>query len=329
MKNSINCFATLLLLLCSLSGNTQEFKSSDTIWFDRPNSYSRAICRWGKELVIGTSNDGVIAINEKTRKVRQLIPATKGAEIRDVEVFNDKLYAMTAGDIGIVFEVTKDSVRQLINAPGMFFDDISVANNELIVLGDPVNGAFYLKRLNLNGELTNLKTIPTLPQEACYAASGKTGQIVDGRYCFVSGGGKVSRFHSVSLSDTTDAFTVELPMVAGEGAGPFAMYFTSPKHGVIVGGNYMKPLESNRISLQTLNESKTWITPKVEPKGYRSGVIGTESLFFCCGTNGIDISSNNGGIWMAFAEGNFCALLLEKKTLYATSNKGYCIRYEL
>jgi hypothetical protein len=58
-------------------------------------------------------------------------------------------------------------------------------------------------------------------------------------------------------------------------------------------------------------------------------VTGNDQFLVACGTNGIDYSLDGGAHWVKLDSGNFCALMLENNRLYATTNKGYCIVYQL
>lgn len=325
MKNSIVIFVLSCLFA---TGFAQIACKADTLRFAPDSSYSRAIVRYKNELVFGTSKSGVVALNEKSGTTKTLIPSNVASEFRDLLVFKNKLYAMTSGTLGTLIEYKEHNIKPLIVEPGAFYDDIAADKTGIALLGDPFPNAFYLKYISPKTEIGTSIQIPNLPDEACYAASGTTAQFLPGGdYVFVSGGPSAVRFFRFNWTDTTQVTSVNLPLAKAESAGPFSVFFWSDLEGVCVGGNYMKPTEFSGTACFTNDGGKTWFAAST--LGYRSCVTGNKKLLLTCGTNGIDYSLDGGKTWSVFQKGNFCALLLEKNILYATTNKGYCIRFNL
>ncbi len=319
-------------LFLSFCGIAQHVVSVDTIRFAADTSYSRIVVRYGKKhLLFGTSKTGVIAVNEKDHSRQTLIPPVSGGEFRDIALNGDTIYAILSGDNGIVYKATKQSYLPVFNQTGIFLDDISGWKDELVILGDPVAGNFFLrKKSNTSGTFEEIgQQIANRPNEGCYAASGTCAQFWSPEaYFFVSGGDSSARFHYVDLWSKR-TLTVNLPMKTGEGAGPFSLFFWDPLHGVVVGGDYRKSAEAIQNACFTTDGGKTWTTSESCPNGYRSCVTGTKKIIYSCGTTGIDYSKDGGKTWQFLVKGNFCALLLEKKFLYATTNKGYCLKLKI
>jgi hypothetical protein len=313
----------------SCYAQTPSFSHKDTLRFAADSSYSRAVARFGKELVFGTSKSGVVALNEQTGTTRTLEPAHRPDEFRDVAVRNGFVYMMTSGDNGLVLYRGSKAGGMVTSNEGIFFDDLSLNDQAVMILGDPVDGHFFLQ-LHTKDSIQSINWITNKPGEACYAASGTTAQFLpDDRYCFVSGGIDAARFHRFNWKTSGDYTVLDLPMVTGEGAGPFSVHFMDAEHGMIVGGNYTQPNDTTGTAVYTTDGGTTWQQAEAFPKGYRSCVTGNKKVQFVCGSNGIDYSTDGGKTWHFFDKGNFCALLLEKKYLYATTNRGYCIRYRL
>lgn len=330
MRNSISIF---VLIVSSFTAFGQLYTQKDSLRFAPDSSYSRTIMRFKKDqLLFGTSKSGVIGYNEKTKQTILILPHNPNGEFRDLAFFGKNICGMVSGDNGVIDETMNSSATAMVEDLGVFYDDIVRYKNALILLGDPVEGRFFLKKapisLSSTTFLLHLPTIKNQPDEACYAASGTTAQLVGkSDYVFVSGGKQSARFHRFDLRDSTTYFVRDLPMVKGEGAGPFSVCFTDEKHGVIVGGNYLQPKDSSGTCVYTEDGGKTWLKARISPNGYRSCVTGNKKILFSCGTTGIDYSEDGGKTWNVFDTGNFCALLLEKNALYATTNKGVCIRY--
>ncbi|MES2554843.1 MAG: hypothetical protein V4604_01770 [Bacteroidota bacterium] len=330
MRNSISIF---VLIVSSFTTFGQYWGQKDTLRFAPDSSYSRAIMRYNKtDLLFGTSKSGVIQYNEETKQAKSIFPKNPNGEFRDLALFGKNICGMVSGDNGVIDETMNSSATAMVEDPGVFYDDIVRYKDVLILLGDPVQSHFFLKKAPISLGPTaftlHLPTIKNQPDEACYAASGTTAQLVGkSDYVFVSGGKQSARFHRFDLLDSSTYFVRDLPMVKGEGAGPFSVCFTDENHGVIVGGNYLQPKDTSGTCVYTEDGGKTWLKATVSPNGYRSCVTGNSTILYSCGTTGIDFSYDGGKTWTLFDTGNYCALLLEKNALYATTNKGVCIRY--
>jgi photosystem II stability/assembly factor-like uncharacterized protein len=89
----------------------------------------------------------------------------------------------------------------------------------------------------------------------------------------------------------------------------FGMYW----HLVAVGGDYSKPNENNgTAAFSNTDGGWTWTASTTPPHGYRSSVQWTESLkaWITAGTNGSDISRDDGRTWQPLDDGNWNALSL-------------------
>lgn len=325
MKNSINIFA---LVLFNLTVFAQSYTRIDTLRFTSDSSYARAIVRFGDALVFGTSKTGVISFDEKTGTRTTLLPANTAGEFRDLVVHEKKLYAITSGDNGLLFEYTAEKTSMFYYEMGAFYDDLASNKRQMVLLGDPIDKRFYLRKWDWKKSDSPIcGTVVNKPEEACYAASGTTAQfLTNGDYCFVSGGKNAARFHRFSWKNPSAVLSVDLPLTNGEGAGPFSVFFWDQQHGVVVGGNYTLPEERAGTAAFTIDGGKTWTASSTGTLGYRSCVTGTKYLLYACGTTGIDYSTDGGTTWTSFLKGNFYALLLEKNVLYATTNKGMCLK---
>ncbi|AEA45353.1 WD40/YVTN/BNR-like repeat-containing protein [Fluviicola taffensis] len=327
MRNLIVILGAILIYSTSFS---QEIKSIDTLHFTSEKSYSRALARYSKnELVFGTSKTGVILYNEKTKKTKTLIKPVNSGEFRDVIVDEKKIYTCVSGDSGIIYKVNGKKVSELYRE-ACFIDDIVLKNRELILLSDPVDKELYIKTIHTQkGYFYQYGPFKTIQGEAYYAASGTTAQLIEHWYYHVSGGPNNATFYRRSTFEYRENITSQLPLPKAEGAGPFSIFMIDEQNGSIVGGNYTKPDTSDSTACYTSDGGKTWLLSEKQPNGYRSCVTGNTKILFACGTNGIDYSIDGGKNWKFLMKGNFCALLLEENTLYATTNKGYCLKIKM
>ena len=83
-------------------------------------------------------------------------------------------------------------------------------------------------------------------------------------------------------------------------------------NGVAVGGDYTKPIEGKRTAAWSGDSGWTWTASTTPPHGYRSTVQWSDSFkaWITAGTNGSDISRDDGRTWQPLDEGNWNALSL-------------------
>ncbi len=96
---------------------------------------------------------------------------------------------------------------------------------------------------------------------------------------------------------------VNLPLSTSTSAGAFSLASTSGGnwHGVIVGGDYLKPDVANGTAAFSEEEGEKWQAATTLPQGYRSAVTydPTTKTWLTVGPNGTDISTDDGRNWHA------------------------------
>ena len=112
----------------------------------------------------------------------------------------------------------------------------------------------------------------------------------------------------VPLGDSTDSSGVF--SVANRQTSPYSPIGTQIL--VIVGGDYTKPNESKNTAAYRLQSEGPWTASTTPPHGFRSAVQWSEALklWITVGTNGSDISRDDGKTWQPLDDGNWNALSL-------------------
>lgn len=236
------------------------------------------------------------------------VPDADKLDFRDIEAFSeDTAYLLSAGP-GVdsrIYKTTdggKSWKLQFKNAdPKAFFDAIAFWDEKHgIAFSDPVDGRFLLVVTDDGGAkwspLPEKSRPEALPKEGAFAASG-TCLVTSGEndVWFCTGGAKVARvFHS---GDRGKTWTVsETPLLAGiESAGVFSIAFRDRDHGVVVGGDYRKPDDTNATTAVTTDGGKTWKAVE-NPLPFRSAVAWAKDQWVTVGTSGSDVSAD-GATW--------------------------------
>ena len=239
-----------------------------------------------------------------------LVKGFEKTDFRDIEAFDETAAVIMAVDEpahilrtidgGETWKVVYENKNK-----GMFLDAMEFWNDESgIVIGDPINGKFFISRTFDGG--SSWRDIPFANRpaadsgEACFASSGTNIRaLAKDEACFISGGIKSRLF----LKDKK----IDLPILHGkESTGANSIAIKKKKIFMVVGGDFTKPEFEKLNCFITTNSGKSWTAPDVAPHGYRSCVeyLGKNN-WICCGLNGVDYSTNDGKKWFLISDQGF------------------------
>ena len=186
-----------------------------------------------------------------------------------------------------------------------------------ILIGDPVNGRFATFIV-----VPKQRWVPA--EHSCVARAGEGGFAASNsmvyafdpqRYIIVTGGkGGPRALLSPLLAyndSTKDCVPVKLPIAGGtESSGAFSVSFRDLKHGVVVGGDYKKPDDATRTAAWSADGGRHWTAASKPPHGYRSAVAWypEANVWIAVGTNGSDISRDDGKSWERLDDGKWNAI---------------------
>ena len=203
------------------------------------------------------------------------------------------------------------------DAPGGFFDALYFTSRDQgWLLGDPVNGSFYVAVTHDGGQSWMRVTVPALePNEkgGAFAASNQSLLISNAAPVFGGGGGLLFRGELERCPDTvqynepnTCATRIFFRKMStgvggtGSGAGIFAL-LQAGKTIVAVGGDYTHPDVTAHTAAFSVNEGMGWQPAETMPRGYRSTVAfdAATKTWIATGPTGTDISTDSGRNWKA------------------------------
>jgi photosystem II stability/assembly factor-like uncharacterized protein len=210
------------------------------------------------------------------------------------------------------------------------------------VLGDPVNGRFVIFDSIDDGKTWRRRENPSLDlggeSLSGFAASNSLfAGSSDGNHIQVFGtGGKSGAevwlaFPNLKDRPNARARVVDTPILHGtDSSGIFSLAYrqdlfklkkasacdcgdTDARFALVaVGGDYSKPNDSTGAAASSADGGEHWIAATIQPHGYRSSVQWSEAfkLWITVGTNGSDISRDDGKTWQPLDDGNWNALSL-------------------
>lgn len=182
-----------------------------------------------------------------------------------------------------------------------------------ILIGDPVGGRFYTEEKISRHDWAVAPGCVAREGEAAFAASNSSVYLFGPhRYMIGTGGRSGPRvLISPAMAKTKDCLDVPVPLASGtDSAGIFSLGFRNAKHGIAVGGDYQKPSESSGTAVWTSDGGHHWTAASKPPHGYRSTVAWSPELkaWIAAGTNGSDISRNDGKTWQSLDDGDWNAI---------------------
>ena len=218
-------------------------------------------------------------------------------DFRDIEAFDDSTALIMAVDKPAYILKTSDAGKSWRTVysnfeKGMFLDAMDFNKSNGVVIGDPIDGKFFVATTKDAGETWLDIPFAQRPKadsgEACFASSGTNVRLlINNKPVFISGG--------VSSHFYLDKKKIFLPILQGkESTGANSIAYKNKKIFVAVGGNFNAKNDRERNCFVTYNAGKTWSAPVISPFGYRSCIeFIKQNTWITCGLNGIDISLNN------------------------------------
>lgn len=186
-----------------------------------------------------------------------------------------------------------------------FFDAVAFQNgNDGLVMSDPVGDSFLLYYTQDGGwtweKIRNENIPPAEEGEAGFAASGTGLVVVPGLALFGTGGTAVRVFRSTDGGKSWEVHATPMEPETSS-TGIYSMAMKDKQNGLALGGDYTRPDATSNHLLLTRDGGRTWQRKDGSGLGgYRSGVAyvpGTAGTYVAVGTNGMDISFDNGSSW--------------------------------
>lgn len=250
-------------------------------------------------------------------------------DFRDIEAFDEAsavimgvsepAYILRTIDGGETWKVVFENKTK-----GMFLDAMEFWNEQSgIVIGDPINGKFFIARTFDGGNTWRDIPKQNYPaadsSEACFASSGtNVRRLAKDEACFISGGLRSSLF----MRDKK----IDLPILQGkESTGANSIAVKNKRTLIIVGGDFNTPDSSFKNCVITTDGGKTFSTPAISPHGYRSCVeYLNKKNWIACGLNGVDYSSDEGKTWQWVSKESFnvCRKAKKGKAVFFAGGNG-------
>ena len=343
MKNFawMRCHAGLFLVAavsCSLLGGQETTSGPWVMQASGTTAGLRGIHAVGGGVAWASGTDGTVLRTEDGGYLWQrcaVPPAAEKLDFRGIWAWDENTaMAMSSGpgDLSRIYKTTDGCARwKLLNTntdkdgfwDAMVFQDgdSGMLGDERtgVIIGDPVDGRFATEAMILDhGWFIDDSSCTARPSEAAFAASNSSVFVFGSRRYLIGTGGKSGSRVLISPLLTYRTFSkpcveVQTPIESGsDSSGIFSLAFRDGQHGMAVGGDYTKPNDSAGTAAWTADGGEHWTAAAKPPHGYRSAVAwdSDKKAWIAAGTNGSDISYDDGKTWAPLDDDNWNALSL-------------------
>lgn len=275
------------------------------------------------------SDKGITSYTQNIQYKDSIIPnfrslAFNGTDYFALSIANPALlYKISEGEYSIVY---KEEHEKVFYDSMHFFDD----NVHGIAVGDPTENCASIILTADAGKTWNKLPCEFLPNfedgEAFFAASNTNIKTIGSTVWIASGGTKARILKSDDFGQTWEIF--ETPIIQGTGPqGIYTMDFADANNGIIIGGDYSKPLENKANKAITIDGGKTWtLVANNQNPNYKSGVQYVPNTqgkeVFAVGKTGISFSNDGGNSWKDVSNESYYAIqFVDKNTAWLSGNE--------
>lgn len=246
-------------------------------------------------------------------------------DFRDIEAFDastavimsisEPAYILKTTDGGSSWKVVFENKTK-----GMFLDAMEFWNDQSgIIVGDPVDGRFFIARTSDNGSTWQETAFDKRPLadtgEGCFASSGTNIRSLNRQEAVFISGGLRSRMYIPARNKTID-----LPFNKGKetaGANSISVFDYYKQNGgkkiVVTGGDFNNDSSVTANCFLSSDGGETWRQPNEPPHGYRSCVEYLDKKeIIACGLNGVDYTIDNGKNWKWISKESFHVCRISK-----------------
>ncbi|MGK0413085.1 MAG: photosystem II stability/assembly factor-like uncharacterized protein [Polaribacter sp.] len=233
------------------------------------------------------------------------------------------LYKITEGKIKLVYKENHEKV---------FYDALQFFDDGLhgIAVGDPTEDCASIIITSDGGESWSKISCTSLPKfkegEAFFAASNTNIKTMGSTVWIASGGKRARILKSDNFGETWRIF--ETPFIQGNGPqGIYSIDFADKNNGIIVGGDYSKPLENKANKAITKDGGKTWtLVANNQNPNYKSCVQYVPNTngkeIFAVGVTGVSFSNDSGISWKEVSKDPYYSIqFADEHTAWLSGNQ--------
>ncbi|MCI2228482.1 oxidoreductase [Polaribacter sp. MSW13] len=245
----------------------------------------------------------------------------------------DDFFAISIGNPALLYKISKNNTQLVYTEEHekIFYDSMKFFTDGKhgIAVGDPTDICASIIITSDGGSTWNKIPCDKLPVfeegEAFFAASNTNIKTIGSTVWIASGGKKARILKSDDFGKTWQIFNT--PMIQGNGPqGIYSIDFYDKNNGIIIGGDYSKPLENKANKAITNDGGKTWtLVANGENPNYKSCVQYVPNTngkeVFAVGKTGISFSKDGGNSWKDVSKESYYTIdFVDKNTAWLSGN---------
>lgn len=349
----MNSFMWIITCLLFTSADLKAEKNDD-VWHSQESNVTismRGLCAVSESVCWASGAEGTVIRTidgGETWEIRKVDGADQ-LDFRDIQAFDEnRAVILSAGtptrvyyteDGGKNWQMVFEDPRQAAFYDAMAFLD----EKNGFAFSDPIDGTLPIIKTSDGGktwkELESKNQPKTLEGEAGFAASG-TCLIVKHDQLWIGLGGEHIQADSPFARIVVGKIPIKkwdykrTSLPSSKSSGIFSLTLIDDRHGVAVGGDYLKEdVDKNNVTV-TDDGGENWRNAKgTPPSGYRSAVAfykhGQKIVLVAVGPNGTDVSDDFGENWERVSDTGFHALSFtdDGKAGWAVGSDGRVARF--
>ncbi|WP_218598991.1 oxidoreductase [Polaribacter sp. NJDZ03] len=333
-------FGFLAFVSCADIYQPREIKTITVKEFKIDSVSIRAIQVINKNEVVYAGSNGNIGFfsDNENSKLKPIVLEIKYQDsirpnFRSIASNNKGIFALSIGNPALLYQLSdgKVTLKYTENHEKVFYDALQFFNDNQhgIAVGDPTENCASILLTSDGGDTWHKIPCANLPKfedgEAFFAASNTNIKTIGNTVWIASGGKKARILKSDDFGNTWQIYNT--PIVQGNGPqGIYSIDFVDKNNGIIIGGDYSKPLENNANKAITNNGGLTWtLVSDGQNPNYKSCVQYVPKTkgkeVFAVGVTGISYSNNGGITWTEVSKEPYYAIqFVDRKTAWLSGN---------
>ena len=271
MKRIILFISTFLLVLaCQEQSPSRKIDSVSIQEFKMDSISIRAIQIITKNKIAYAGSNGHVGLfSDKEKDISSKLKIKYQDSIipnfRSIAYNGNDYFALSIGNPALLYKISKDKATLVYKEihQKIFYDSMHFFEDKLhgIAIGDPTENCASIIVTSNGGETWNKIPCTKLPvfeeNEAFFAASNTNIKTIGSTVWIASGGKKARVLKSQDYGATWQIFNT--PIIQGNGPqGIYSIDFADKNNGIIIGGDYSKPLENTANKAITKDGGETW-----------------------------------------------------------------------
>lgn len=324
--------STLLCLFsCKKEYQPRNLSSIKIEEFSMDNSSIRSIKAIDENTLFFAGSNGKIGFTKDSGKYWSINPIVYQDSIspnfRSIGFNGNEFFTFSIGNPALLYQFSENS-RKLVYKEvheKVFYDAIAFFDDNLhgIAVGDPTENCTSILLTNDGGKTWKKLSCQEAPifanGEAFFAASNTNIAIIENTVWIASGGKQAKVYKSLDYGKTWQSYVT--PIVQGiNSQGIYSIDFADKNNGIIIGGDYTKPLDNKANKAITSDGGKTWqLIGKNKAPNYKSCVQyvpKTEGKeVFAVGKTGVSYSNDAGKTWVDLSKESYYAIQFVNKNV--------------